>query len=99
MPKELEPGVLTAMKARLNDRDIEGLARYERPSRLGLHGATLDARKVRDNLHAKAEQNCRSLIFWIRHTMPKPSERRAALIDKVRELQDAWDVAIEEPPS
>lgn len=95
MAKQLDPGVLAAMKARLSDRDVEKLAEYERPSRMGLRDAALEARKARDLQHAKAEQGCRSMIFWIRNTLPMPSERRAELVDKVRELQAAWDAAIE----
>lgn len=96
MPKQLDPGILAAMKARLSDKDVERLAEYERPSRIGLRDAALEARKARDLQHAKAEQNCRSVLFWIRHTLPEPSERRSELIDKVRELHAAWDAAIEE---
>lgn len=96
MPKELDPGVLAAMKARLSDTDINRITAYESPSRVGLKGPELEVRKARDLNHSKAEHHCRAAIFWIRNTLPAPSERRAELIEKVRELQAAWDAAIEE---
>lgn len=95
MAKELDPGMLAAMKARLSDTDIRRIAAHEPPSRVGLKGADLEARKARDLNHSKAEHHLRTALFWIRNTLPTPSEQRAELVEKVRELQAAWDAAIE----
>lgn len=98
MAKELDPGILAAMKARLSDRDIEALAKYDAPSRIGLRDEHLEARKALDAKHSKAEHHCRAALFWIRHTVDDSDATgaRDELIDKVRELHTLWDAAIEE---